>query len=475
MKKIFIFCLATVLSFGVFANNITVANTSVSGQNTVSHFSMIGFDVTWENSWRTSTNEQNWDAAWVFVKFRKKGTTSWLHATFNYAAPGDAVSCGHTPGAGAFIKTPADGKGVFIYRSNDGFGTANYTGNKLRWNYSADGVLDTDSVEVNVYACEMVYVKQGAFYLGSNGSENGHFRKGNVDSAYLVNSENAITIGTATGNLYYQSYSYSGDQQGPIPAAFPKGYNSFYIMKYECSQQQYADFLNNIDAARATIRNGGPFTGTHPNLIAPFPERAYSNASFDDNAAFSDWSALRPMSEMEFEKACRGYNIQPLPNEFAWGNTTQIDALASNITNDGTNNEAFSTGNVNFGFGMGRPVRCGAFATSSTTRTSSGGSYYGAMELSGNVWEFTVTAGTPIGRQFTGVHGDGYIAADGRANINIVGTTDANIYGLRGGGFNNSTTSFLSISDRYYAYYGAATGMNYRTTNYGIRNVRTEQ
>jgi hypothetical protein len=37
-------------------------------------------------------------------------------------------------------------------------------------------------------------------------------------------------------------------------------------------------------------------------------------------AAFADWSGLRPMSELEYEKACRGYNTPAVPNEYAWGN-----------------------------------------------------------------------------------------------------------------------------------------------------------
>ena len=54
------------------ANNIQLANVLLNGQNTGSQYSIINFDVSWENSWRTITNETNYDGAWIFVKFRKK-------------------------------------------------------------------------------------------------------------------------------------------------------------------------------------------------------------------------------------------------------------------------------------------------------------------------------------------------------------------------------------------------------------------
>lgn len=69
-------------------------------------------------------------------------------------------------------------------------------------------------------------------------------------------------------------------------------------MKYETSQQQYADFLNHLDLARATANNTpGIFTGTHPNLAAPQPERTIGNISNQRLAAMADWGGLRPFTE----------------------------------------------------------------------------------------------------------------------------------------------------------------------------------
>ncbi len=472
MKKLTFSLLAISVAFTALANNIQLAGIGLSGQNTTSHFSLIGFDVTWDNSWRVSSNENNYDAAWVFAKFRKKGTNSWLHATINYTSPGDAASGGHTVNAGASLRVAPDGKGTFIYRNADGIGTVSFSGNKLRWNYGVDGVLDTDSVEVNVYAVEMVYVPQGSFYLGSNGSEEGHFQRGDKDTAFLVPGEGSITVGPAATNLTFTASSYTGSPAGPIPAAYPKGFGAFFCMKYECSNQQYIDFLLNLDAARSANRNMGTFTGTYPNITTATPERALGSASIQDMAAYSDWAGLRPMTELEYEKACRGYNISPLINEYAWGNTTITPATIAAVVNPGLDNETVSTGNANYQNSVGRPLRTGIFATTLSNRISSGGTYYGIMEMSGNTAEYVITVGNATGRAFTGQHGDG--------NLDVNGLSDqtqlvaASTWGLRGGTYADGT-AILRISDRAYANVGPQQGLTGRSAVQGIRCVRTAQ
>ena len=68
-----------------------------------------------------------------------------------------------------------------------------------------------------------------------------------------------------------------------------------------------------------------------------------------DGAAYADWSGLRPMTELEFEKACRG-NQTPVANEFAWG-TASITA-ATGISNDGAADEVDGTAGANCEFGL---------------------------------------------------------------------------------------------------------------------------
>ncbi|MBK6364893.1 MAG: hypothetical protein IPF52_15970 [Saprospiraceae bacterium] len=77
-----------------------------------------------------------------------------------------------------------------------------------------------------------------------------------------------------------------------------------------------------------------------------------------------------------------------------------------------------------------------------TTRVQSGASYYGIMELSGNLWERPVTVGNPTGRDFSG-NGDGVVSNVGNANypwwpgINAIGV------GVRGGGWASVAISLI--------------------------------
>ena len=148
-----------------YSNNVQVSNVTISGQNVSQHFSLINFDISWDNSWRTSTFESNRDACWVFFKIRKKTLTTWNHATINYVN-GTAAADGHVQPAGSTINTSSDGKGIFIYKAADGIGPNNFTGAQIRWNYGLDGLTDFDAVELCAFSIEMVYVPQGSFLAG---------------------------------------------------------------------------------------------------------------------------------------------------------------------------------------------------------------------------------------------------------------------------------------------------------------------
>ena len=123
-------------------------------------------------------------------------------------------------------------------------------------------------------------------------------------------------------NYLTVSGAHGGDGQGPIPAAFPKGYNAFYVMKYEISQGQYTDFLNFLDPGLAPTYFMNAY-GSYRNTISrtgllytcDAPDRACDYLSWSDLAVYLKWAALRPMDELEFEKACRG-PLYPVPNEY---------------------------------------------------------------------------------------------------------------------------------------------------------------
>ncbi|MEO7265614.1 MAG: SUMF1/EgtB/PvdO family nonheme iron enzyme [Ferruginibacter sp.] len=441
-----------------YANDVLVSTVSLTGQTTggalSTHFVNVQFDINWKNSWRTSTNESNYDGCWLFVKYRKQSTSVWLHATLNLT--------GQTAPTGSILQPSTDGKGAWIYRSSNGIGDVSYSAAQLRWNYGADGVLDNENVEVQVYAVEMVYVPQGPFNLGNASAEVSKFRDGAVDTWFPVTSEAAITCGNAAGNLFAAA---SFLASGTIPTAFPKGYNAFWTMKYEFSRQQYTDFLNTLTQANANLRNNVSATGNVPNMVVTFPERAAFVLSGQDILAWLDWAAMRPMTELEYEKACRGGNNTPSPLEFAWGNTT-ISAIAT-PSNLGAANETWATGNANYIGGPGAAMRCGALATASSTRTTSGATFYGIMEMSGNANEMVVFAGNAAGRTFTGLNGDGILTAAADANTsNWPSITNDQSITTRGGYYSNISQT-LQVSDRSYGQYPVGSAA------IGGRGVRT--
>jgi formylglycine-generating enzyme required for sulfatase activity len=483
LQRIVLIGLFAVTSNNLFANHVVVSNVALTGQNTVLHFTLVRFDISWDNSWRTSVGPSNWDAAWVFVKYRKKTQTTWKHATLNWV-DGTGSGDGHTEPANSDINSSNDNGaggsyGVFIHRDADMVqDSVSYTGVQLRWNYGVDGLIDADSVEVCVFAIEMVYVPQGSFYVGSGGGESGAFYTyPTTTNAYQITSEGAITVGTAAGNLYYPNTSaLSGDQTGPIPAAFPKGYNAFYCMKYEITQAQYVAFLNKLDNIQAPARaytaggyrNG--ITGTPGNYTTTNPYVACNYLSWADLAAYLDWAALRPMTELEYEKAARG-TLTPVPNEYAWGSASII-TQATGISNAGLTNETASNAGANCAYnnaaGVQAPMRVGNFAQTASTRTNAGASYYGIMDLSGNLWERPVTVGNAAGRAFTGVNGNGVLTSSGDADAsNWPNNTTATGAGGRGGDWRDDAT-YLRVSDRY----NAAYTFSFRSNSYGGRGVR---
>jgi hypothetical protein len=164
------------------------------------------------------------------------------------------------------------------------------------------------------------------------------------------------------------------------------------------------------------------------------------------------------MTELEYEKACRGTD-NPIPMEFAWGTTGYANISYYTISGTGTLDEAIATnysltrGNANLSvtYNQKGPFRVGIFAgtAGNTGRVTSGATYYGIMEMSGNTFERTISVGKPEGRNFTGLHGAGKLDYDGvpaawrwPSSVTAIGT------GFRGGAFNTNSVEQLRVSDR---------------------------
>ncbi|MFN8257011.1 MAG: SUMF1/EgtB/PvdO family nonheme iron enzyme [Bacteroidales bacterium] len=521
-----------------YANNLQVSGITLTNKNTVNHSVFVQFNLSWENSWRLNTAPANWDAAWIFIKYRVNGGL-WNHASIS------SNDADHVAPSDAFVDAANDGKGAFIYRSETGSGNNSWNSIQLKWLYGVDGVDDNSlNIEIRVFGIEMVYVNQGNFYVGDGLDTYKRLFNANAvnpDPLYALIGPNPVTLKVLTNDFDDNALETSGilvDGDGGIDTLgnttlnnpnFPTGYHAFYCMKYEISQEQYAAFLNTLTRTqqdRRVYRDltgvvlSNPFAMSHLNGVerrngiyavntsgdAVSPVTFYCNVdtagnninlynqptdgqnlggsyiSWLDGTAYADWAALRPMTELEFEKACRGPEI-PIQNEFAWHSTSIINSgiytfstatlntdseyMLNPATNGTTANAAYAntTGHASSHPGsIQTMLRTGIFATSSTNRISAGASYYGIMELSGMLNERCVTIGVGRGRQFMGTHGDGILdftsGREGNAtNTDWPGvdlnkeTFGANYVqngaGYKGGDWNDASTT-LEVSDRYY-------------------------
>ena len=476
----FILTVLLLLNFLTFANNLSLTNINLTGLNTAEGYMLIEFDISWDNSWRLSTGPANWDAAWIFVKF-SPNTGPYKHATLNYV-DGTAANDGHTQPTGSTITTTNDGKGVFIHRNATGNGSNNWTGVQLRWNYVLDGVSPSFLLDVQIFAMEMVYVAEGAFAVGSGGTG--------------VNELDLTTINTADASVVPSgSGSHGGAAGGHHTNAgsnpntnWPNGYKAYYCMKYEMSEEQFVTYYNLLTASQQSnnnitdnnhknlngLKNRNTITVSGNTATTTVPDRACSYFDYSDVLAYLDWVALRPMTEYEFEKACRGTSL-PSPDEYAWG-TPLIHAIAYTLANGGQPNAIITTPATTSGTGnasykdtdgaLNGPLRVGIFANSAVSpeRALTGGSYWGIMELSGNLIEPTVAAGDTDTDNYDGLHGDGELSATGEADVANWPSSIATDWYAKGGSWNQIEIE-LRVSDRTY--------QGWAFDAHGIRGVRT--
>lgn len=476
----------------------------------------VTFNLSWKASWRSSTVIGNWDAAWVFVKFRKNGG-NWSHASLNdsgHSVPaGATLTTGKVDTSSAFNISTNPVVGVFIYRNSDGQGVFTANNVSLSWNYSQDGVTSGDTVEVRVFGIEMVYIPQGGFFAGDNATSGDSFRQGSSDNdPWWIGSESALSVtnsaGTGTGlaekaaEYYFPGTTYgSGDAAGAVftlPAGFPKGFQAFYMMKGELSQGAWVAFFNTLSSGQKSTRDitvpGGP--GKYSDSLvsrnnvswlgsgdATLPDRgggatyegvAMGYLSWADQCAYLDWAGLRPMSELEYERAGRGPQ-RAVSGEYAWGSTAITQATS--ISNGGLPSERAQVG-ANCAFGnhasVQGPLRVGSFSYGVANRIPADAGYYGVMELSGNLHERPVSVGNSTGRSFEGrYHGNGALDASGEANVTTWPGADGVGAGFRGYSYDSNTAYGapeigLMLSYRAGASYAYAS----RANSAGARGVR---
>ena len=475
-----------ILAFTSYGNNIRVKKLSLSDTIRTTKDIKIKFDLSWENSWR---DDVNWDAAWIIVKV-KRANGSWKHVKLQ--ATGNSID-GNSQNAKIVVSD--DKMGAFIYRSGNGSGNIDLSGIKLAWNYGVDSVANIDSAEIRLFATEMVYVPRGSFAFGDSYTPSATNMMMSYSSDRIVPSifKNFISADTVKFGRNTPMFTIISDRTtpkltvaatnvGPMNTgdqviidgiyinglkgigvtdsepykytSFPVGYKAIYVMKYEVSQGQYTDFLNTtkIYTSGTHLPPGPsllpvPMSPSQPlvrfsiekqgeNYIVSRPDRAMDYVNGTQLFAFANWSSLRPMTELEFEKAARG-PLAPTYNDRANGpqeghvmpgdnsNNVMTTVLKLNGPENGSEAPVISDStkylsnimNIEGGDGGSGAYRVGIFATDKSSRKSSGASYYGIMGLTDNAGEFVVSLSSEVSRSFRDVNGLGENNPNGSPSI----------------------------------------------------------
>ena len=466
----------------------------------------VSFSIAWKEAWNNAVNN---DGVYVFVKYKEKGV--WHHANLAKSSgkvfdATNAIPEGFSTGSDKDLAMwiPDTAKGAFLFVQKG-----------IEKDVCADNVTfsikideDADIEDMKVFGLEMTYIPEGEFEIGdpmgTNGPRNCLYVYPN-GGAYKVVSEDAIIMDAKDGYLYCDQDNERSRDEVPftIPVSFPKGFKAFWYMKYGVSCQQYVDFLNTLtrrqqqqhvrsDISGSNIPNYYVMTDTceerfrqsivverkgnsttEPLTFYTYaPARACNAIAWKDTAAFACWAGLRPISDFEFEKACRG-PLPSVPWECAWGSTEigRVDTFSGadgsgdeiKVPTHGLVNACVGSGIAPFEAAAGKtvpdnpgfegPVTCGLFSFTRhegiPKRLNDGAGYYGNTELSGNLWEPVVTFGHPKGRAFIPNHGTGELDADGLAQVEGWPDENAEGTGVRGGVYRSPDATYLCVSLRF--------------------------
>jgi hypothetical protein len=350
------------LASTAFADGLKISNVSIAPRDAKT--ATVTFDIAWTNAYRF---DRFHDAAWVFFKVRPDAKSPWQHARLVADKVVNPSGFGSGEGTPLEFVVPGGDEGfvgMFVRLAKDGRGAV--TSQKVTAVLDLNTEHRTLNTSIRAFGIEMAYVAEGPFYLGSSVRRINCFyeyqESGTNTPPYRVTGAGAIPTGRQKGKLW--ALGFRPEDNSQIPAAFPNGYAAFYCMKFPClTQGFYADFLNTLTVAQAKKRwyvegQGKEIsrTGTAPDYTytATSPDARTAWLSWEDYAMVAAWAGLRPLTELEFEKAVRG-----------------LDAPEGSDV---------------------------------------GLSFYGLQEVNlGGIYERQVTVSTAEGRKFAGTHGRGIV------------------------------------------------------------------
>jgi hypothetical protein len=298
------------------ANNMLVQNVTTLNDNPTAKTVQVQFDLSWDNSWRDSIN---WDAAWIFLKF-KDANGLWQHVKLNTNGFQNGSGTSNT------VQVTSDNVGAWVYRDTRGSGTFNSTTMQLQWNYGLNGLSKVTGLEVRVFAVEMVYVPEGGFNCSNSYFQNSSYQEYKFsapgDNLPVINTRLSPNFKTTDKD----SIRIKGDagidrnSDGIVDDQnYPLGYKAFFTYKYEMSEQQYADFLNTLTQQQITTLGveGTNIKISNNQYFSSTPNFPCSNTKNETFLAYADWSGLRPISFLEYNKLSWG----PItPTKLVYGN-----------------------------------------------------------------------------------------------------------------------------------------------------------
>ena len=279
---------------------------------------------------------------WVFVKYSSDAGSTWMDT--DDASPSNDWSAGGQTGASTVNQHLSGDVGIV---TSAGTKTIVWT-----WGAAGTGLPNTAQVRVRVYAVEICRVEaDAAFDMGGDGG-NG-----------------AITSGTA--NIASQ----------------------FYIQKYPVTNRMYVDFLNEVGNSHDNTADDqhdywnetqGDGTRGGVNITGSVPDAVWSvtsgredwpviGANWFNAYDMTRWMGLVIPTEEQWEKACRSVG-GATGNTYSWGDDPAPSTSLCDMS--GT-------------FSPGRPCDVNYFEQ--TWEDNGLANPYGALEMTGNVWEWTDT------------------------------------------------------------------------------------
>jgi sulfatase modifying factor 1 len=179
----------------------------------------------------------------------------------------------------------------------------------------------------------------------------------------------------------------------------------YLIDKCEITNKQYKWFC---DSTGTAYPNDPHFSGMDDYFLS-FPDHPVVEVSWLDAAAYAAWAHKSIATEAQWEKAGRGTDARRYP----WGNL-EPDSTLCNMGDGDT-------------FGYTSPV--GQFAA--------GASFYGCMDLAGNVWEWCSDW----------YNSDYYAVSPGS---NPTGPDSGYDRVAKGGSYNNGQSVWVRCAERYW-------------------------